>query len=130
MITTTLFAAVATLIYVYLAVRVIILRGQHRVSIGDGDIPELKVAMRAHANFNEYIPLSLLMLLLLELTGVTTVYLYMFGAMILLGRVLHAFVFRSPKTTVSITRIIAMVCTFTPLIVASLYFIVRFVLYG
>ncbi len=126
MITTTLFAAIATLLYIYLAARVIRLRGRYRVSVGDGDIPELKVAMRAHANFNEYIPLSLFILLLLELTGVSTVYLYLFGTTILLGRVLHAFVFRSPKTTVSITRIVAMMCTFTPLIVASLYFIVRY----
>ncbi len=126
MITTTLFAAIATLLYIYLAARVIRLRGRHRVSVGDGDVPELRVAMRAHANFNEYIPLSLFILLLLELTGVATVYLYLFGAMILVGRVLHAFVFRSPKTTVSITRIVAMMCTFTPLIVASLYFIVRY----
>ena len=126
MITTTVFAALATIMYVFLTARVIVLRGRHRVSVGDGEVSELMVAIRAHANFNEYIPLAIIMMLLLELSGVATVYLYLFGTVILLGRVLHAFAFRSPRTTVSIVRIVAMMCTFSPLLLTALFFLVRF----
>ena len=127
MIVTSFFAALLTLMYVALAVRVIVQRGRHRVPVGDSGIDELTVAVRAHANFNEYVPLLLIMMLFLELMGVASVYLYLYGGVVVLGRLLHAFVFRSPRTTVSLIRVVAMVCTFIPLIAASLYFVTRFV---
>ena len=39
------------------------------VSLGDGSDPKLREAMRRHGNFLEQVPLTLLMLALLELNG-------------------------------------------------------------
>ncbi|MHB1543974.1 MAG: MAPEG family protein [Gammaproteobacteria bacterium] len=82
--------ALATLGVVFLAIRVSRLRWQHRTGIGHGDHPDLERAIRAHANAVEYIPLTLLLFLVSALTTAPTRELEWFGAIFLLGRVLHA----------------------------------------
>ena len=57
------FASILVFIYIKLARNVIKLRREHNVVIGDGKIKELEQAIRAHANFNEYVPIGLIMLL-------------------------------------------------------------------
>ncbi len=46
--------------------------------------------MRAHANFIEYVPMALILLGLLELSGLGATWLWIAGGTLLLGRVLHA----------------------------------------
>jgi uncharacterized membrane protein YecN with MAPEG domain len=40
------------------------LRGKKKISLGDGGDPEMLAAIRAHANFIEFVPLCLLMIYL------------------------------------------------------------------
>lgn len=87
---TALYAAVLVLIYLFLAGRVVVLRRSHRVGQGAGDSPELGLAIRVHANFGEYVPLALLLLLLLEVGGLPRVLLHVFGIVLTAGRFLHA----------------------------------------
>jgi uncharacterized membrane protein YecN with MAPEG domain len=77
------------LLYAALSYNVARLRGAKKVSLGDGGDPQLQTAIRAHANFNEYVPLCLLLIfIVMENYGFRTVAGLSIG---LLGaRVLHA----------------------------------------
>jgi uncharacterized protein len=89
-VVTALYAALSALLIVWLSVRVIKLRRLKRVRLGDGNDSELRTAIRAQANATEYIPLSMILLLLLELSGGHSVLLHAGGLAIVTGRVIHA----------------------------------------
>lgn len=88
---TGIYAALATLLVLVLALRVSAIRHGKRVGIGDGGDPDLLRRVRAHANALENLPLALILLLLLELNQTAPPWLHGFGCVLLLGRVLHAF---------------------------------------
>ncbi len=87
---TSIYASLSALIIVKLALSVIKLRRKNRVSVGDGGNEELQLAIRTHANAVEYIPITLLLLLTLELNGAPTMLVHVLGATLLIGRILHA----------------------------------------
>ena len=66
------------------------LRRGRKVGIGDGGDRELLRRIRVHANFVEYVPMLLVLLGLLELAGLDRRIVTALGAMLLVGRVLHA----------------------------------------
>ena len=84
-----IFAAHA-LLFVVLGLCVIYLRITGEVGIGDGGNPQLKRAIRAHANFAEWIPIALMALGLAELRGVSESTIGILGGLLLLSRVGHA----------------------------------------
>lgn len=87
---TALYAALNAIINIALAYRITVLRGRHKVSLGMGDVPELTVAIRAHANNAEYLPLALVLLLITELCGGSSMWLHLLGGGLLLARIAHA----------------------------------------
>jgi len=87
---TSLYAALAALLLIGLAGRIPRLRRRHRVGIGDGDRPDLALAVRVHANAVENIPVALLLLALLEVQGGAPAGLHAAGGALLIGRILHA----------------------------------------
>ena len=62
-------SAFLLLLYTVLGLQVSRLRRGNRVLFGDGDNIKLRSAIRAHANFAEYVPLIVLMVGLLEMSG-------------------------------------------------------------
>jgi uncharacterized membrane protein YecN with MAPEG domain len=54
-------------------------------------------AIRAHGNFAEYVPLTLLLMALCELAGVGALWLHLGGGLLLAGRILHAIGIQIPK---------------------------------
>ncbi len=86
---TTLYALPLILIWFILWVRVAKSRGEHKVSIGDGGSKELLLCIRHHGNFVEWVPFTLILMVLAELQGAPHSWLYAAGALLLLGRVLH-----------------------------------------
>jgi uncharacterized membrane protein YecN with MAPEG domain len=88
---TSIYASLAVLLIVRLTFAVIKLRRKNRISVGDGGNEELQLAIRAHANAVEYIPMLLFMLLALELNGAPKILIHLSGIALLIGRVLHAF---------------------------------------
>jgi uncharacterized membrane protein YecN with MAPEG domain len=66
-------------------------RWRYRTSLGTGTEPAMERAVRVHANFVEYVPLALLLLLLAELNGAPRVLLHAAGALLIASRVLHAY---------------------------------------
>ena len=89
MIVTPLYAALLTVWFIVLSLRVIELRGRNRVSLGDGDRPDLRRAIRGHANFAEYVPIALLLLLILELSRFSIYVLHLIGIALVVARLLH-----------------------------------------
>ncbi len=87
---TSIYASLSALLIVKLALSVIKLRRKNRVSVGDGGNEPLQLAIRAHANAVEWIPITLLLLLTLELNGAPTILIHILGATLLIGRILHA----------------------------------------
>ncbi len=88
---TPVYAAILTLAYVWLSLRVPRLRLKHRVGIGDGNVPELARAVRVHGNFAEYVPLALLMLYFTETAGASSWFIHALGLTLLGARGLHAY---------------------------------------
>ncbi|MDD5319694.1 MAG: MAPEG family protein [Methylococcales bacterium] len=85
-----LYAAMLALLIVWLTLRVIKLRRLKKVRFGDGGEPELQIAIRAQGNATEYVPISLILLVLLELSGAHTALVHSGGIAMLAGRILHA----------------------------------------
>ncbi len=85
-----LYAALLALLIVWLSIRVIKLRRTKKVRLGDGGEPELQTAIRAQGNATEYIPISLILLVLLELNEAHSVLLHSGGIAVLVGRLVHA----------------------------------------
>ena len=63
---TAVYAALLTLLFVFLSGRVIAWRRAQRIEIGDGADKELLRRMRVHANFVEYTPFFLVLMALAE----------------------------------------------------------------
>ncbi|MDO9269717.1 MAG: MAPEG family protein [Methylobacter sp.] len=87
---TSIYASLSALLIVKLTLAVIKLRRKNRVSVGDGGNEELQLAIRAHSNAVEYIPVTLMLLLTLELNGAPKILIHILGAALLIGRILHA----------------------------------------
>jgi hypothetical protein len=83
-------ASILTFVYVYLALQVISIRRNEKVSLGDGNHPRLQAAIRAHGNFVEYVPLSLGLMALLEMDHFSFWVLLALALALVLGRVCHA----------------------------------------
>jgi uncharacterized protein len=86
----TFYAGLNGLIALALALLVVRQRQRTKTGIGTGGHPALEQAIRAHANFVEYVPIILLLLLLLELGGLGAAWLHAMGIALTVGRLLHA----------------------------------------
>lgn len=87
---TILYAGLLGFVALYLSILCGKERGRAGVSLGDGGDERLIVAMRRHANFVEFVPLSLILIALLELNGVAGIAIHCFGAALVFFRVAHA----------------------------------------
>jgi len=120
---TSLFAGLLTLLLMVLSYRIIRLRWRDRVGIGTGESLDLKVAVRIHGNFIEYVPLALILLGLLEMNGVSPQWLYALGGLLFVARINHA-IGLTKTAGVSIYRSIGVLGTFAMLIISAIYLLV------
>lgn len=88
---TTFFAALSAFMLVALSVNVIRTRQRTRTIIGDGGNEIMQRAMRAQANFSEYVPMALIMMALLEAHATRSWVLVVLGLLLLAGRASHAY---------------------------------------
>ena len=94
---TLIYAGLLGLLFLLLSFWVVKRRDQFKVMIGEGEAPEMRSAIRAHGNFAEYVPLTLLLMALCELAGVGALWLHLGGGLLLAGRILHAIGIQIPK---------------------------------
>jgi uncharacterized membrane protein YecN with MAPEG domain len=111
---TSIFASLLALMYVVLSVRVIGARRRAQVALGDGGDPHLLRCQRVHANFSEYVPLTLILMLVAEHQGAWSGAVLLIGGLLLVGRIIHAYgVSQSPEKLWQ--RVSGMVLTFSAL---------------
>lgn len=106
---TALYASLAALLIVRLSLNVIALRRKHQVRLGDGGIDELQAAIRTQGNATEYIPITLLLMLFLEMMDMPYWLLHLAGSAMLIGRVIHS---RALKKDDINKRVLGMKITF------------------
>ncbi len=116
---TPVYAAIIGLIYVLLSVRALRLRHRFKVGIGDGGQPLLARAIRAHANFAEYIPISLLLIYFVEISVTAVIWTHALSGTLLLGRLVHAYGISQVDEDYRF-RVTGMALTLTTIVVASL----------
>ena len=125
---TLLYGGLNALLVTLLGLNVSRLRGALGVGVGTPLPEELVRPSRAHGNAAEWVPLGLVLLLVLELSGAGTRFtLHLAGGTLLLGRALHAagFLGKSKLSTVGATL------TYLVLLAMSVWaIVVRFTVYG
>ncbi len=84
------YAGLGALLLLFLSARVVGLRRKHQVGIGSGDQEELERAIRVQGNCVEYMPLALILLGLAESQAANFWLLNAAGALLIIGRLLHA----------------------------------------
>ena len=78
------------LLFCILSARVMFWRFKTLTVTGDGGVKRNQAMLRGHANFAEYVPIALIMLILLELVRFDPFWLHVFGGTLVFARCLHA----------------------------------------
>ena len=120
---TAIYLAVLALLYTILAVQVGRLRMKDRAAFGDNGSLALRSAIRAHANFIEYVPIITLMVAMLEMSGLAAIWVHLLMGALLISRLLHPLgMYAAPNTLqfrvgrmggITITYILLIACALT-----------------
>ena len=86
---TAVYLGILALLYAVLGLQVSRLRRGNKVLFGDGENIKLRSAIRAHANFAEYVPIIVLMVAILEMSGMPAARVHLLMGALLLARLLH-----------------------------------------
>jgi len=84
------YAGLLGLLLVALSAQVVLARRRYRVGLGAGSEEGLQQAIRVQANFAEYVPFAVILLVLAELTGLPLPALHGVGVLLVASRLLHA----------------------------------------
>jgi uncharacterized protein len=115
-------------IFFALTVWVVTYRNKTKLMLGDGsgssdpNMQGLQVAVRAHANFAEFVPLILLILAGLAHEGANSIFFLLLCAALVLGRILHPIGIRI--LTPNVPRAVGAMLTWAVLLIASVTAIV------
>jgi len=115
---TPFYAALLALVFGALSVRTLLLRRRLRVAVGDAGNTQLLRAMRAHANFAEYVPLCLLLVAFCEVQGTPAKWLHVALAGLVLARLSHAYGVSEVKEPFGF-RVLGIALTLTVLFAAA-----------
>ena len=116
---TPIYAALLALLFLVLSWRVIQYRRAKIISLGDTGDKNLLKRMRAQANWAEYTPIALILMLLTELRGAPEIAVHLMGIALLAGRILHAVGFASTPQKI-ILRQLGMVLTLAVITLSAL----------
>jgi uncharacterized protein len=117
-----IYAAIFALFFVFLSIRTIRARRSLQIGLGDADNKDMLRVLRVHGNFAEYVPLCLLMVYLVEQSGVYAWFVHALCAGLLVGRVSHAYGVSQQRENYAF-RITGMILTFTTLMVCAVHLI-------
>ena len=85
-----LYAGLLGLLLIALSAQVVLARRRYRVGLGHGTEEGMQQAVRVQANFTEYVPFAVLLLVLAEITGLPEAAVHGAGILLVVSRVLHA----------------------------------------
>ncbi|WP_166266748.1 MAPEG family protein [Marinobacter caseinilyticus] len=87
---TAIYASAIGVLMLFLAFRVSTFRLKHKKGMGFDQDRDFEAAVRAHANLVENAPITLILMAIGELNGVTSQAVYTVGLALVAGRLLHA----------------------------------------
>lgn len=90
MMITALYAALLTVLMIWLAIEVIKQRRINLIAHADGGVESLQVVRSAQSNAMDYIPITVILMGFLEMNGASVWFIHVLGVAFLLGRVIHA----------------------------------------
>ncbi len=124
------YLAVLGLLSAFLGLRVARMRRGNKIAFGDHDNLYLRSAIRAHANFAEYVPIIVIMNALLEMGGAPAAQMHVLLGTLTLSRVLHPFGMHAKPMTPQfiVGRIVGVILTFLVLVASALLLLRRFAL--
>jgi uncharacterized protein len=125
---TSAYLGLLALLYVVLGLQVSRLRQGNKVLFGDGGNIKLRSAIRAHANFVEYVPIIVLMVAMLEMSGMSVMRVHLLMGALLVARLLHPLgMYVGPRTLqFQICRVGGISLTLLVLLAAALLLLWRF----
>jgi uncharacterized protein len=86
---TPIYAAALTVVFLVLMMSVILMRVKTKTSLFHGDDLNSSERIRRHANFTETVPLALILLAMVEVTGGPSTLVHGVGVRLLAGRIIH-----------------------------------------
>ena len=127
---TAAYLAVLALVYVALSVQVIRLRRRNLTGFGDAGDTQLRGAIRAHAHFAEYVPITVLMVAMLEASGLAVVAVHGLMGALLVARLVHPFGMHAKSGTLQfgIGRVGGMTITTGVMIISAVLILSRLAL--
>lgn len=120
MLITPIYAALLSLVFILLSIKVVNTRRVAKVAIGDGRNAMLQRAIAVHNNFAQYVPLSLLLIYFCELEHAPQLLVHALGFSLLISRLVHAYGVSQPTENFRL-RTFGIVTNFTVLAIAALY---------
>lgn len=119
LVITPIYIGLLGLLFIFLSFKVISNRRRLKIAIGNGGNEQMLRAMRVQANFTEYVPVTMVCLVMLELNQVNAALLHGLCLLLVIGRLLHAYgVSQMPEPFK--LRVVGMVMTFTALAIAAI----------
>ncbi|WP_293447223.1 MAPEG family protein [Planktotalea sp.] len=97
----------------------VVYRRKNLISMGDHGDNSLLKRMRAQGNCAEYAPFGVMLLAFVEISDAPTVAVHFLGAMLVLGRLAHAWGF-SASPPVMMGRVVGMVLTLSMILLSAL----------
>ena len=86
----TFYAGLLGLLLIALSINVVLARRRYHVRLGVGTEDGMQQAVRVQANFSEYVPLAVVLLVLSELTELPEAAVHAAGIVLVTSRLLHA----------------------------------------
>ena len=86
-----LFSSLIAIIFLVLTTRIIKIRKNTKISIGDANNPLLQRAIRAQSNFCETCPIALILMFIAESNGAASWLICFCAITLILGRISHAY---------------------------------------
>jgi len=113
------YASLLAICYLYLSILVVGARRKAKVSLGDGGDTTVQQLSRAHANFSEYVPITLILALCLEYNTQFHLIVHLACVLLLFGRLTHAYGLRH-HIGASWQRVVGMLSTFAAIAILAI----------
>jgi uncharacterized membrane protein YecN with MAPEG domain len=115
-----LYAGLFAIFFVILSILTIRQRRKLKIGLGDGGNDQMFRAVRVHSNFAEYVPLSLILIFLVESRGAEDWLVHSLCLGLLIGRIFHAFGVSQTKENF-VFRVTGMAMTLTSILSSAFY---------
>ena len=111
-------ASTMALWLVWLSARVISARGSEGITLGTGENDKLERRVRAQANFSEYVPIALILLMIAELQSANFLLLALCAGLLVFGRLIHGIALSFTEKWI-FGRVGGMLATFASIIILA-----------